>query len=890
MHGVPIGLLDSLRAGHTVLAPNAELARALFEAVERSHRDEGSSCWATPRVQDFASWLRAQHARRQLPELAADRAHDGGVAALRGLNEVEEQELWRRVVAESDFAADFLEPAGAAAAARRARRIMVEYAIPVAALAAHASDEANALAEWIARFESRCRALSCIGGDSLLASFAASPEPIAWIESPQWTPIARRWLEQHAGGQVMPFHRVEATACSILHAASPELELAAMADWSLRHLQADAGFRAWLCVPDLAARRAEISDAFDAALAPQRYDLPVAEGRAAYAMAGGPALAELSPVRAAFEFLTLAAGPISFARFSALLRAPDYQATAADTARAASLDLALRRVAPSELPLSGWLALANGQARELSADPVAALGHLDLALKLLTELRGQQLPSCWVRVWAQAFEAGPWVHRHRWSSDEYQAAERLRELWSTLAAADQVLGTQSRQAADRLLLTAARDTPFQAQTGIPPIWISGTVMDPWLRYDALWIAGVSEERWPPPAAPVSLIPIALQRRFGVPAASPETQIQAARDLQSRWRARAASVAFSFAAVSSARSAVASPLLPPDCVPSGAVGDLRPAAQPHWRRARHAVPSLEQLVDERGPAFGTLERTRGVDSLRTQSLCAFRGFATTRLRSAELGMPIPGFSPAERGELVHGTLQTVWQALGSSAALAGSEPAALTALIAAGAATAIAAVCRVRDPGMRWQRREHARLRALVAQWLEVERRRLPFAIERLEPDRVVANYAGLEFNCRVDRVDRLDDGARIVIDYKTSLLNADWRGERPLNPQLPIYALLNPENLVAVAYGQVNISECRFVAESERAALFAPKSKETPLEDCRDFADLLLLWAQRVERLAGNLRDGDAQVAPLPQACSTCHLQGLCRISRTASEPEATHE
>lgn len=889
MQDVPIGLLDSLRAGHTVLAPNAELARALFEAVERSHRDQGSACWPTPRVQDFASWLRAQHARRQLPELAADGAPGQGVGVLRGLNEVEERELWRRVVLESDFAADFLEPAGAAAAARRARRIMVDYGIPVAALAAHPSDEANALSQWIARFESRCEALGCISGDSLLASFAGSPEPIAWIESPEWTPTARRWLEQHAHAQVVPFRRA-AAACSIFDAASSDRELAAMAQWAMRNLQADAGFRAWLCVPDLAARRTEVGDAFDAALAPQRYDLPVAQGRAAYAMAGGTALADLSPVRGALEFLALAVGIVPFARFSALLRAPDYQATARDAARAASLDLALRRVAPSELPLAGWLALANRQARELSGDPVAALEHLDLALRLLTELRGQQLPSRWVRVWAQAFEAGPWVHRQRWSSDEYQAAERLRELWSTLAAADQVLGSQSRLAADRLLLTAARDTPFQAQTGIPPIWISGTVMDPWLGYDALWIAGVAEERWPPPAAPVPLLPIALQRRFGVAAASPEMQIQAARDLQARWRARAASVVFSFAAASTARSAVASPLLPPDSAPSAALRDLTSASRPHWQRARRSLPSLEKLLDERGPAFAPPERTRGVDSLRAQSLCAFRGFATTRLRSDDLRMPIPGFSPAERGELVHATLQAVWETLRSSATLAAIEPGTLTALVDGAAATAIATVCRLRDPGLRWRLREHTRLRALIAQWLNGERRRLPFAIERLESARVVARFAGLEFNCRVDRVDRLDDGARIVIDYKTSLLNADWRGERPLNPQLPIYALLNPENLVAVAYGQVNISECRFVAESERPGLFAPKSKVTPLEDCRDFAALLRLWAQRVERLAQNLHDGDAEVAPLPQACGTCHLQGLCRISTTPSDAEATHE
>ena len=45
------------------------------------------------------------------------------------------------------------------------------------------------------------------------------------------------------------------------------------------------------------------------------------------------------------------------------------------------------------------------------------------------------------------------------------------------------------------------------------------------------------------------------------------------------------------------------------------------------------------------------------------------------------------------------------------------------------------------------------------------------------------------FKVRIDRVDRLADDARVLIDYKTGAATTDWRGDRPDNPQLPIYAL-----------------------------------------------------------------------------------------------------
>jgi ATP-dependent helicase/nuclease subunit B len=867
---VPVQLMAAASAGHTVLAPNAELAAALLDAVDREHRRLGHEVWATPRIREFSSWLRELHAARLLIDPTLPRC----------LTDVEERELWRAVVEDSDAGREFTDPAAAARAARRARHTLQEYGIPLRAIADEPAAETQAFLHWNQDFEQRCRQLGCVSAESLLSSTPPPGRSVDWIESSAWRPVARRWLTRYGqalAAEKIPADAAHATGSLRFKAASPELEIAAAADWAARNLRGGDGFRAWILVRDLNRRRAEVVDAFDAALAPGRFALREDRGLAPYAVAGGTPLADYAPVRIALLLLSSSVGAVSFQQFSQLLRTPDLHLSIQEAAVAARLELALRSRSANEADLMIWLTLADDTARSEGLSPPGALQRLQTALRQLQSLRGAHPFSTWVPHMVAAIEAAPWVQRSQWSSVEFQAAERFRELLSALAAADAVIGSQPRESAQRVLRRAALDTAFQPQTGVPAIWVSGQLMEPWLNYDGLWITGCSDDRWPAPVMPIALLPIRLQREYGVTAASAELQMQAAMQLQADWQARAGSSVFSWADANEGIAAAPSPLLP-QAAPLLNESMPAPEAHPHWHALLRAAPRLEKFSDERAPPFAAGERTHGVATLKAQSRCAFRGFAESRLQAEQLQTPVPGFNPRERGELVHYALEHIWSVLRDSSGLAAIGAAARSELLDRAAEHALQKVYPRRHPGQRWREREHTRLHNLLGKWLDTEAQRTAFRVEQIEQESQVATFSGIDFRVRIDRVDSLADGARLLIDYKTGSVAADWRGERPDNPQLPIYALLQPANLVAVAYGSVNAAKLEFVAESERRDLFKPGKRMSQLEGQPNFPALIDIWRARIEKLAADFATGRAEVAPTFKACASCDLQGLCRV------------
>jgi RecB family exonuclease len=238
--------------------------------------------------------------------------------------------------------------------------------------------------------------------------------------------------------------------------------------------------------------------------------------------------------------------------------------------------------------------------------------------------------------------------------------------------------------------------------------------------------------------------------------------------------------------------------------------------------------------------------------------------------------------------LHNALYALWGALESSAALAALDEDGAQSLVVDAACSAIesvpSALRQIAGPGC--LKLEQQRLQGLLLEWLAIERKREPFqVVAREEP--LEAEIAGLPLRLRVDRVDELVGGQRLVIDYKSGKNSlGDWLGARPAQPQLPLYSIVT--DVSALAFAEVRSRECRLQGMGEVEGVPGIKSDIDKAvrrySQAQDWASLQAEWHANLESLAVAFLQGDATVEPLARACTYCGLQSLCRVELAPGE------
>jgi ATP-dependent helicase/DNAse subunit B len=181
--------------------------------------------------------------------------------------------------------------------------------------------------------------------------------------------------------------------------------------------------------------------------------------------------------------------------------------------------------------------------------------------------------------------------------------------------------------------------------------------------------------------------------------------------------------------------------------------------------------------------------------------------------------------------------------------------------------------------------EARRLTRLVTEWLQYEATRLDFTVAETEADRPIS-LAGLTFTVRLDRIDRLNDGTMLVIDYKSGAVTPrSWQLPRPDDVQLPLYAgfaMAKEEELGGFVFAKMRAGDQAFAGHvaDAGATLFAGLNGTSALIKSPLTAERLIDWKQCIEQLAQDFLAGRADVNPRqnPQPCERCDLHALCRI------------
>ena len=200
--------------------------------------------------------------------------------------------------------------------------------------------------------------------------------------------------------------------------------------------------------------------------------------------------------------------------------------------------------------------------------------------------------------------------------------------------------------------------------------------------------------------------------------------------------------------------------------------------------------------------------------------------------------------------------------------------------------------RFRDMPAHLLEAERECLRLLLREWLCVEHARPPFAIQSVELPAEVA-IGGLNLRVRIDRIDHLDDGSSLLIDYKSGKKSpADWMGERPAEPQLPLYAVAMSDQVRGVAFGIVRRASCAYAGLADRDQGIAgvmDAAEWTAKSGMLSWEELRAQWLRVLEALAAAFREGDARVDPRDgaQTCQYCSFPALCRIGGSGTTDES---
>lgn len=908
---LPGEIEDAFRSGATILTANVRAARWLRREYARMQRSAGRNFWASPPIEDWESWL------RRVWQAHSVSREDSPLL----LTSLQERWLWTRM--QRGDAGLLVSPEGMAALAEQAYALLCAYEAHAERNHVWAHKDAESFRRWAAEFDRECAKNGWMSGAHLEGrvtevieeALPLLPAEIVMAGFDRITPAQKRVIAaMEARGTVVRFAGEDAGQADveIVRATDARDEMTACAWWVRKQIELGEERRIGVLAPDAGALRGEMERIFRRVLMPETDDVFASTAAMPFEFSLGKPLASVPVVRAALLLLRWVAGPLREEEVSWLLLSGYVGGSEAEYLTLARFDERMRD--------SGTLSLEiqlTSLLRKLRDPQWVALDEVrgQLEEMRITAARNRVMeetsaPSRWVELAQLLLKRAGWPGRKIADTVEFQALAKWELLLEEVALLD--FDGQRMQYAElvRVLENQAGELIFAPESQGAPVQIMGALEASGQQFDVVWFLGADDQSWPPRGRMHPLLPGDAQRRAGMPHASAEADWELARLVTERIAASAPEVIFSHALRDKDGELRPSPL----------IEEIAPGVL--WRESReliagHKIPrgrwEFEEIADDSGVIAWPREQTAGgADVLKRQAACPFQAFATTRLGARELNRSDWGLSAAERGKLLHRVMEELWSPEhGRLHTLDDLQAAIAEGRLRSVVESAIGEVfaqyvrrnaLNVSDDA--WMRaylaNEQRRLIVRVEEWLELEAKRAPFAVEATEQKLNDVRVGDLKLNLRADRIDRTEDGKHLLLDYKSGVVKtADWKTMRPNEPQLPLYAVFgNVDEVCGVLFARIRVGETGFsgVVSNVRAQLFPDVDAKSALTKDPYTDAMRDEWTEALLNLAEDFLRGEAAVDPRDKrkTCEFCPLPGLCRIAEVdgvlAEEPEAEEE
>lgn len=858
-------LLPALNRKQLILTANNRLRNHLLRAYIQECGSAETNGMISPRVFTLQQWIDHQWQTLQGKGWAPSYAPIA--------TSFQRQWLWQNIIQESSLASGLLQPAPLAQAADSALHNLElwqlnEEDIKKADPLMGSQSNSHSFLVWLGEFRNRLLQLGLITQEEALKRLIDAHQQDQLGKEPEVIllgfddipPLHKQFLETACETLVpAPSHsretRLHRTECLQI-----DDEFLAAALWSKEQLQADPTAMIGIIVPNLGQCRAAVEQAFTQVFEPTaaapdqpRFTLP-------FNFSAGTPLATCPLIAATLELLSLHNKQWSLEEICHLLYSPFWGDFENEQVFRTFLVNSLKQQARFFVSAGDLRYHAQFLSTQLPSPFNEKITHRLLQLEAHRHSTfGKHRASYWTDLFSDLLQSIGWPGQRRLDSQEHQQLSlwnQILDVFNQLDSCDiQLTYAQAQQELRKI----AGKTPFQAQTPLSPIQILGALESAGLEFSHCWVMGLHHRQWPPAPSPNPLLPILLQRKYKMPHANAERELLFARSLTQHYRQCAPLVIFSSATHADGQQLSPSalirdiPLTPLESLINCTISDAA-----YYEQQLAASKQLEFVIDDRGPAVDkNREKIRGgTGILKEQASCPFNAFAKVRLGAKNPDAPVAGFSPIERGNMLHDALATIWRILKDQQTLLALPPQELTPLISDAVDAAVTRVQNRRgnSVGTFYANLEKERLLRLLSNWFDMEKQRPAFRVIAIE-EPLEIEFAGLSLSLRIDRVDQLHTGDLLLIDYKTGNSHPkQWQGERPEEPQLPLYALVTPDTPAAIAFAQINAKNMQW------QGIGSLQITHSGIETHPQWQQQLTDWQQTLSQLAMDFMAGHAEV------------------------------